>query len=88
MNAPDLLLQQLVPKSYLVLQKAIKVKVTELTANSRPPFQEKDEFLYVCCVLYSDIVIDSVFFNSKCFLSLMEDKEELNEAVQFLHSES
>lgn len=45
-NTPDLLLQQLVPKSYLVLQKAIKEKVIELRANSKHPIQMKDEFLY------------------------------------------
>ena len=45
-NTSDLLLQQLVPKSYLVLQKAIKKKVSELKANSKHPIQKKDEFLY------------------------------------------
>ena len=45
-NTPDLLLQQLVPKSYLVLQKAIKEKVNELRVNSKQLFQNKDEFLY------------------------------------------
>ena len=46
MNNSDLLLLQLVPKSYLVLQKAIKEKVSELRANSKHPIQKKDEFLY------------------------------------------
>ena len=45
-NNLDLLLQQLVPKSYMMLQKAIKEKVNELTANSKHPLQNRDEFMY------------------------------------------
>ena len=57
----DLLLQQLVPKSYLVLQKAIKEKVNELRANSKHPIQKKDEFLYdhTCTCTYPSIFIFS-----------------------------
>lgn len=32
--------------------------------------------------------VSIICLNSNSFLSLMEDAEELNEAVQFLHSES
>ena len=46
MKTSDLLLQQLVPQSYLVLQKAIKEKVNKLRASSKHPVQEKEEFLY------------------------------------------
>ena len=46
-NNPDSLLQQLVPESYVVLQKSIKAKAAELKANSMPPIQNKEEFLYV-----------------------------------------
>ena len=46
MKNSDLLLQQLVPQSYLVLQKAIKEKVIKLRASSKHPVLEKDEFLY------------------------------------------
>lgn len=60
-NNLDPILQQLVPKSYLVLQKAIKEKVTELKANSKPPFQKKDEFLYDSYTLYCYCVVMAVF---------------------------
>lgn len=46
-NNPDSLLQQLVPESYMILQKSIKEKAAELKANSMPPIQNKEGFLYV-----------------------------------------
>ena len=53
-NSPDLLLQQLVPKSYLILQRAIKEKVTE---QGKFPFQRKDEFLYDMPKMFFGIII-------------------------------
>ena len=89
-NNSDSLLQQLVPKSYLVLQNSIKEKAAELKGNSMPPIQNKEDFLYVIICMLQYLLITGIIIclNSNSFLSLMEDVEELNEAVKFLHSES
>ena len=50
-------------------------------------FRKKMNF---CTITHAHVhnLVSLYFLNSNSFLKLMEDKEELNEAVQFLHSES
>jgi len=41
----DLLLQLMVPESYLNLQEAIKRKIIEMKENEKPPILKTEEFL-------------------------------------------
>jgi len=44
-DSSDLLLNLMVPESYLKLQDAIKRKVIELKESEKPPILKADEFL-------------------------------------------
>jgi len=44
-ESADLLLQLMVPESYLNLQEAIKKKIIEMKENEKPPILKVEEFL-------------------------------------------
>lgn len=44
-ESADLLLQLMVPESYLKLQEAIKMKIIEMKENEKPPILKVEEFL-------------------------------------------